>query len=329
MESGGERRLTVEQCRGTESESDVMAREVRQGLRAEPKWLPCKYFYDERGADLFEQITQLPEYYQTRTELEILQSIADRVIGEFRFEELIEIGSGSSTKTQTLLDAMARLGCLVRYVPLDISEAMLRECSLALLTRYPTLHVHALAGDFLQHLGQVPPAAGRRLVIFLGSTIGNLDVDERTPFLQNVRSLLREEDAFLLGLDLVKDVQRLEDAYNDRAGVTAEFNRNILRAINRGLGANFDVEAYRHYAFYNQEEARIEMHLVPDAPQTVFLARIALTIDIEKGETIRSEISCKFTRESAREMLASAGFRLDGWYTDPGDLFGLALARPL
>jgi L-histidine Nalpha-methyltransferase len=306
----------------------TMADEVRSGLTATPKTLPSKYFYDARGSDLFEQITELPEYYQTRTELGILQSIADPLVAEFRFGSLLELGSGSATKTRTLLDAMERHGLLREYVPFDVSESMLRESSEQLLTQYPTLRVHGVVGDFHEHLPKVPPADERRLTIFLGSTIGNLDRQERQRFLGHVRGLLKDGDAFLLGVDLVKDVAVIEAAYNDAAGVTAEFNRNILSAVNAALSANFVPEAYRHHAFFNKEEERIEMHLIPNAPQQVTIPAAALRVEILPSESIRTEISCKFTRATATAMLEAAGFRVERWYTDPRDLFALVLASP-
>lgn len=306
----------------------TMAEDVRRGLTANPKFLPSKYFYDERGSELFERITELPEYYQTRTELEILRSMADSLVAEFPFNELVEIGSGSATKTRMLLDAMEEQAGLRRYIPVDVSEQFLRRSAVALLSRYPALRVHGVVGDFQSHLGQVPAADGRRLVIFLGSTVGNLDVDERKAFLPEVGRLLGEGDAFLLGVDLVKDVGVLEAAYNDRAGVTAEFNRNILRVVNRDLSADFDPEAFRHWAFYSTHHDRIEMHLTPDRPQAVRVTDLDLTVAIRPEETIRTEISCKFTLETVSAMLDAGGLKLVRWYTDPANRFGLALASP-
>ncbi|HZT07611.1 MAG TPA: L-histidine N(alpha)-methyltransferase [Chloroflexota bacterium] len=305
-----------------------MAEEVARGLTAQPKWLPSKYFYDERGSALFEEITQLPEYYQTRTEAAILRAIAGALIARFGFGSLVEIGSGSATKTRLLLDAMERQGVLREYVPFDVSESILRASAEALLRAYPTLTVHGVVGDFQQHLDRVPPASSRRLAIFLGSTIGNLDREERRVFLSRVRGMLRVGDALLLGVDLVKDIARLEAAYNDAAGVTAEFNRNILCAINNALAADFIPDAYRHRAFFNMEEERIEMHLIPDSPQRVTLPACGIVVDIDPAETIRTEISCKFTRESTTEMLESAGLDLDEWHTDDQQLFALAVAVP-
>ncbi|MBM2812105.1 MAG: L-histidine N(alpha)-methyltransferase [Chloroflexi bacterium] len=305
-----------------------MADEVRRGLTARQKTLPPKYFYDARGSELFEQITKLPEYYQTRTELSILRTIADPLVDTSAFTELVEIGSGSATKTRALLDAMERSGRLGRYVPIDVSETALRDSSAALLERYTGLSIHGVVGDFLLHLSKAPTAIGPRLVIFLGSTIGNLHVDERLVFLRDVRALLGTGDAFLLGVDLVKDVAVIEAAYNDSQGVTAEFNRNILRVLNAALHADFAADVYQHRAFYNAEDQRIEMHPVPETRQQVLVADLDLVLSVEPTETIWTEISCKFTHESAAEMLSAAGLNLTEWHTDPENLFGLALASP-
>lgn len=321
-------RLSLEVCWKPGQQTALMAEEVARGLAAQPKWLPSKYFYDARGSELFDEITRLPEYYPTRTEDRILRSMGNELVEEFGFRELVEIGSGLSTKTLMLLDAMERLRTLERYFPMDISQETLEGSARSLLERYPNLLVHGIVGDFGLHLDRVPPPPGRRLVIFLGSTIGNLDAHERPLFLKTVRKLLATGDYFLVGLDLVKDIARLEAAYNDAAGVTAEFNKNLLRVINRTLEADFNVDAFQHLSFYNVADARIEMHLVPTRQQTVSLRRVPLVADISPLETIRTEISCKFTREMAAAMLDDGGLRLERWYTDAEELFGLALAEP-
>ena len=306
----------------------TMADEVRRGLTATPKTLPPKYFYDERGSELFEQITTLPEYYPARTEHELLSSIAGDLMATLRPAELAELGSGSSAKTKVLLDAKSCPEHLGRYVPVDVSESMLRGTALELLSSFPFLEVHGMVGDFERDLGKLATAAGRRLVLFLGSTLGNLEPDQRSRFFSNVRALLGREGRFLLGIDLVKDAGTLNAAYNDAAGITAEFNRNILRAINNGLHADFDPEAFRHHAFYNEAAARIEMHLVSGAEQVVHVRDLGLTVRIAAGESIWTESSYKFTQETVAKELAEAGMRLDQWYTDPHQLFGLALAAP-
>jgi len=328
MRQGPSDRLTIDVCLDPGELARAMAQDVRAGLTARPKRLPSKYFYDARGSELFERITELPEYYQTRTELEILESIARDLVEELGCDELVELGSGSSTKTRVLLDAMERRGSLWRYLPFDVSAEILRDSALDLLDRYPALSVHGVVGDFQRHLGAVPPPRGSRLVIFLGSTIGNLEVDERRDFLSDVRGLLGDNGSFLLGVDLVKDPAVLDAAYDDSAGVTAEFNRNILRVVNRGMDADFQPESYRHVAFYDVQKARIEMHLAPERDQHVRVARLDLEIDVRTDETIWTEISCKFTRDTTADMLAEAGLDLKHWYTDPDELFALALASP-
>ena len=303
-----------------------MAEDLRRGMTAPQKSIPSKYFYDARGSDLFEQITELPEYYQTRTELQILQNFADAVAAEYRFADVVELGSGSSKKTLTLLDALERQGTLRSFAPLDVSAEMLRQSAGVLLERYPNLRVQGVVGDFLRHLDVVPAAQGRRLVIFLGSTIGNLFEAERIQFLRSVGGLLEPGDALLLGVDLVKAVDTLEAAYNDAAGVTAAFNRNVLRVVNAGLQADFLPEAYRHFAPYNPVEQRIEMYLVAEAPQVVHIRDLDLAVRLAGGESIWTEISCKFTREGVAQELDTAGLQLARWFTDVSDRFGLALA---
>jgi len=321
-------RLRIDVCLDPDELTRIMAEEVRGGLTAKQKRLPSKYFYDARGSELFEQITELPEYYQTRTELQILQSIAAGLVGELDSEELVELGSGSATKTRVLLDAMQAHGTLRSYVPFDVSAEMLRESAARLLDDYPALAVHGVVGDFQRHLGSVPRPEGNRLAIFLGSTIGNLEAEERRAFLTDVRGLLGEAGRFLLGVDLVKEKAVLEAAYDDSAGVTAEFNRNILRVVNAGLDADFVPDAYRHVAFYSEEKARIEMHLAPESTQHVRVRKLDLEIEVQPDETIWTEISCKFTDSSASAMLHEAGLKLDAWYTDDQERFALALASP-
>jgi L-histidine Nalpha-methyltransferase len=321
-------RFALGVCLAPSELATTMAEDVRVGLTSDPKRLPSKYFYDARGSELFERITELPEYYQTRTELAILESIADDLVGELRCEELVELGSGSARKTRVLLDAMERSDLLVRYLPFDVSADMLRESSLELLDRYRKLSVYGVVGDFQRHLTSVPPAGGSRLVMFLGSTIGNLEVEERRAFLAGVRGLLGNDGSFLLGVDLVKDMKALEAAYDDSAGVTAEFNRNILRVVNGRLDADFQTELYRHVAFYDVEKARIEMHLAPERDQHVRVAKLDLEVDVRHDETIWTEISCKFTRESTAAMLAEVGLSLERWFTDAQSRFALALSSP-
>ena len=247
----------------------TMAADVLAGLTAVPKQLPPKYFYDDAGSRLFEQITRLPEYYPARAERELLEEAADDPMAELRPAEIVELGAGSSAKTRRLLSAPTAPEHLRRFVPLDVSREIVESSALGLLRDFPYMSIHGVIGDFERHLHHLPEAIGRRLVLFLGGTIGNLHPAERTTFLTGVRGLLGPDDRALIGLDLVKDVATMEAAYNDSAGVTAEFNRNMLRVNNRELGANFDPEAFTHRAFFNADHSRIEMHLAPRVPQEI------------------------------------------------------------
>jgi L-histidine N-alpha-methyltransferase len=305
-----------------------MAGDVRAGLTAMPKSLPPKYFYDDEGCRLFEEITRLPEYYPTRAEAALLRQHAPALMSVLRPREIVELGSGSSTKTRILLNSQDRSRPVERYVPFDVAPGAIADAAAALSTIYPSLAVHGIVGDFERHLGRIPPSDGDRVVLFLGSTIGNLHAHERTAFLRETRRLLAPGDHFLLGVDQVKDIAVLEAAYNDSAGVTAAFNRNILRAINAGLDANFRPEAFAHEAFYNTELARIEMHLRPDQAQTVRLEKLDLEVKIAGGESIWTESSYKFTRESTTEILQEAGLALIDWLQDANGLFALAVAIP-
>ena len=304
--------------------------DVRRGLTARQKSLPAKYFYDRAGSLLFERITELPEYYPTRTESALLQEIVPGLIGEILPDDIVEIGAGSSEKTRRVLDAVTAGGHPVRYVPLDVDRVTLQVSATRLLTRYPTLSVHAVVGDFERDLAHVPPARGRRLVMFLGSTIGNLDAGPRHRLLTGLRGLLPASgDRMLLGVDLVKDVKILEAAYDDAAGVTRDFNRNILNVINHGVDGDFQPETFRHRAFYNEAASRIEMHLVADSARAVKLGRLGLTIRFRPGEDIWTESSYKFTRGGVETMLARASLRLTRWYVDPANYFALAVAAPV
>ena len=301
--------------------------DVRRGLTAYPKTLPSKYFYDAIGSKLFEEITRVPEYYLTRTEANLLEALAPELMLELAPVDIVELGAGSSTKTRLLLDARDGLRERVRYVTVDVDEPTVETGAARLLADYPFLDVHAVVGDFERHLEHVPSPVGRRLVLFLGSTIGNLDPPARQQMLVQVRSLLRTpQDRFLIGLDLVKEVALLEAAYNDAGGVTQAFNRNILEVVNRGVDGDFQPEAFRHVAFYNEAEARIEMHLVAASAQDVKLRRLGLDIHVLPGEGIWTESCYKFTRGAAQAMLADAGLRLDGWHADPDAYFAVAVA---
>lgn len=299
--------------------------EVLQGLCGTPKELSPKWLYDERGSQLFDDITRLPEYYPTRREREILLAHAGDVARLSGADTLIELGSGTSEKTRLLLDAMEEAGTLARFVPFDVSEAFLRRAAATLAREYPGINVHAVVGDFEQHLGQLP-GGGRRLVAFLGGTIGNFKPAQRALFLRELSSGLQPGDGLLLGTDLIKDRERLYAAYNDSAGVTAEFNRNVLRVLNRELGGDFDPDAFEHFAPFDEQNRWIEMRLVSRRAQSVWLATLRRRVHFAEGEVLRTEVSCKFHQEQVREELSAAGLDLAAWWTDAAGDFALSLA---
>jgi L-histidine N-alpha-methyltransferase len=305
----------------------TLAEDVLDGLTRPLKELPPKHFYDSRGAALFDQICELPEYYPTRTERAILERVADELIEATGASELVELGSGSAAKTRLLLDAMARAGTLQRFVPVDVTERVVRESAAELTREYPGLAVHGLIGDFERHLDRLPPASGPRLLAFLGGTIGNFAPASRERFLRTIAGLLSDEDHLLLGTDLVKDRATLEAAYDDSAGITAEFNRNILHVINRELGANFDPAGFQHVARFDAQNEWIEMRLRAREVQEVVLPAIALKVRFAAGEELRTEISAKFTRERVAAELSAAGLVLAAWHTDENEWFALSLAR--
>jgi L-histidine N-alpha-methyltransferase len=304
----------------------ALAEDARRGLTANPKTMPPKYLYDALGSELFERITELPEYYQTRTERSILERVAPLIVDRVRPDVLIEFGSGSAYKTRVLLDEMRRAGRLGGYGMLDVSESALRSAARRLVDDYPDLHVECYISDF-EHLVELPYRGRRRLFAFLGSTIGNFESDDAEAFLAQVAERLQPEDAFLIGFDLVKDVGRLERAYDDAEGVTARFTHNLLTVMNRELGADFDLDAFEHRARYNEHEARIEIHLVSRREQTVRLEALDLEVPFAAGETLRTELSHKYTRRSVEALLEAGGLTLDLWETDPDGLFALGLAR--
>jgi L-histidine N-alpha-methyltransferase len=305
----------------------AVGEEVRDGLTSRPKRLPSRCFYDERGSRLFDAITELPEYYLTRTEADLLDRHAREIVQLIRPEALVELGAGTCTKTRLLIQAGRALGCLRQFVPFDISESVIREASQDLVLRFPGLHVYGLIGDFGAHLASIP-RLGRQLVVFLGSTIGNFEPAGRRALLRRVRALIQPDDRFLLGVDLVKDVGELQAAYNDSQGVTAEFNLNLLTALNHELDADFDVDGFEHVAFFDATRSRIEMHLRSRRRQTVRLPALDMVVTFAEGELVRTEISTKFTRASVSDCLAEAGMRLERWFTDPAGRFALALAAP-
>lgn len=304
-----------------------LERDVRQGLGAQPKSLPPIWFYDARGSELFEDITRLPEYYLTRAETAILRAHAPDVVEQSGARTLVELGSGSSEKTRLLLDAMVSAGSLAHFVPFDVSESALTDAAERIAKDYD-IPVTAIVGDFERHLADIGPGAGHRLVVFLGSTIGNLDPPRRRRFLADLRATMQEGDTFLLGTDLVKEASRLRAAYDDAAGVTAEFNLNVLSVLNNELGADFHPERFEHVARWNEDEQRIEMRLRSTAAQTARFGSFPLAVSFEDGEEVLTEISSKFTPSRVASELADAGFATVGSWTDPAGDFLLTLARP-
>ncbi|MGC8463793.1 MAG: L-histidine N(alpha)-methyltransferase [Acidimicrobiales bacterium] len=304
-----------------------MERDVRGGLTATPKCLPPVYFYDDRGSQLFDAITRLPEYYPTRAERGILESSAKEMAELAAADTLVELGAGTCEKTRLLLDAMATTGRLACYVPFDVSATTIRRAADQLACEYLGLEVHAVAGDFHRHLDHIPDG-GDRLFAFLGGTIGNLDPDQRRAFLTDLGDVLGAGDRLLLGTDLVKDRSRLLAAYDDAAGVTAEFNRNVLHVLNRELGADFVPEAFTHAPRWNEDDHRIEMWLRAEGAQRVHIGSLDLDVTFADGEELLTEISTKFTADGLADELASCGFQPEAqWLADDGS-FLLTLSRP-
>lgn len=296
--------------------------DVRAGLTRTPKTLPPKWFYDARGSELFEEITRLPEYYPTRAEREILLARADEIAAASGASTLVELGSGSSEKTRHLLDALKGLHS---YVPVDVSESALTGAAEALVADRPDLRVHALIADFTAGL-ELPATPGPRLVAFLGGTVGNLLPAERARFLASVRALLEPGDTLLLGTDLVKDESTLVSAYDDAAGVTAAFNKNVLSVMDRELGADFDPADFAHVARWDREQEWIEMRLRARRALTVKIPELDLLVGFEAGEEVRTEVSAKFRQDGVRAELAAAGMELTHWWTDEAGRFALSLA---
>jgi L-histidine N-alpha-methyltransferase len=285
------------------------------------------WFYDERGSRLFEAITQLPEYYPTRTERALLETHAATIAELSKADTLVELGAGSCEKTRVLLTALQEAGTLTRYVPFDVSDEFLRDAASALSGEYRALDIHVVIGDFHHHLSEIP-TDGRRIVAFLGGTIGNLDPAQRARFFFDLNCTMSSDDSLLLGADLVKDRGRLVAAYDDAAGVTADFNRNVLHVLNEQLGGDFEPDRFRHVALWNEEEQWIEMRLRADAPMEVSLTGAGISVRFDEGEDLLTEISAKFSLERIERELSEAGFVIDGvWGADDGE-FLLALAHP-
>jgi L-histidine Nalpha-methyltransferase len=312
--------LTDDDLRG------ALERDVRAGLSAEHKSLPPVWFYDARGSELFDEITRLPEYYLTRAERRLLEAHAIEFAALSRADMLVELGAGTCDKSRVLLDAMRDEGTLRRYVPFDVSDSTIWGAAKVLVDDYPGLEVHAVVGDFHRHLDRIP-AGGRRAVAFLGSTLGNLAPEQRKRFFFDLDCAMTSADRLVIGTDLVKDPRRLVAAYDDAAGVTAEFNRNVLRVLNRELDADFDVERFDHVATWNEDDSWMEMRLRSTADQTVRVAALELEIEFAEGEDIHTEISAKFTPEGFEAELDAAGFVTEAWWEDP-EGFLLTLATP-
>jgi L-histidine N-alpha-methyltransferase len=304
-----------------------MLADALKGLQSEQKSIPPVWFYDERGSRLFEDITQLDEYYPTRAERSLLEAHASSIAELSKADTLVELGAGACEKTRVLLSALQELGLLARYVPFDVSDEFLRGAAATLAEEYRSVDIHVVIGDFHQHLGDLP-TEGRRLIAFLGGTIGNLNPAQRARFLFDLNCTMSSDDSLLIGTDLVKDRKRLVAAYDDAAGVTADFNRNVLHVLNEQLGADFDPDLFRHVAVWNEDEQWIEMRLRADRASDVSLAGAGITVRFEQGEDLLTEISAKFTPERVERELSDAGFVVEGmWGAEDGE-FLLTLAHP-
>lgn len=310
------------------TDPEAWREELREALSSTPRRIPTKYLYDDEGSALFERICNLPEYYQTRTERQLLIDHADDIVARTDAEELVELGSGAATKTRVLLDAMTRARRLRMYVPFDVSEGIVRRVAEELVAEYPALRIHGIVGDFVTHLEHIP-SGGRRMLVLLGGTIGNFDADAAALFLASVHREMDPGDFFLLGVQLEADSDRIEAAYNDAAGVTAQFNKNIFSVLRTLVGADFDPDAFDHLAVYNHRAHCIEMRLRARYAQTIHLSDLQLTISLQHGEDLLTEISAKYDRRRTETLLTTAGFQLQHWYTDPEELIGLALAQKL
>lgn len=304
---------------------EQMVRDVRQGLLRSPKQLSPKYFYDERGSELFEEITQLPEYYLTRAERSLLEQRISEIIAAVKPCSLVELGAGSATKTRIILDEMRRSGCAECYVPVDVSKDFLEATGIQLRADYPDVRIQPLVSDITEPF-VLPPLTSPTLVAFLGSTIGNFPREQAVRLLSHIASEMGSADRFLLGADMIKDPAIINRAYNDSRGVTAAFNLNILERLNRELGADFPITDYEHHAFYSSDQHRVEMHLIARRAHKVTIPEIG-EISLEKGESIRTELSYKYDRTILEDILCASGLKIDKWMPASDDSFALALAR--
>jgi len=318
-------RVTWDVFLGPRDVRRALEHDVRQGLGQRPRELPPKYFYDAHGSRLFDAITRLPEYYPTRREREILGARAAEIAARSGADTLVELGSGTSDKTRLLLKALSAGGTLRRFVPFDVDAVTLRGSALRIAGEFPRLAVHAVVGDFEHHVPRLP-RDGRRLLAFLGGTIGNLKPEPRARFLEDVAGQLGPADAFLLGTDLVKDIPRLEAAYNDAQGVTAAFNKNVLSVLNSELDADFDLDRFEHLARYDARQGWIEMLLRSTERQVVSVADLAMQVEFGAGELLRTEVSAKFTPAQIDRELEAAGMRGEARWTDRAGDFAVTLA---
>ena len=323
-------RLQVKVSRRDKS-SESFAQDVLKGLSSTPKTLSPKYFYDKTGSELFEKITALPEYYPTRTEREIIEKYSEEIaiLAQKDFD-FIELGSGSSTKTRLLLEAFLRRNEKLHYIPIDISKSILVESAKALLKDYPELRITALASDYITALNSLKQQnISKKLIAFLGSTIGNFNEKGRIEFLREIRATMNSQDCFLIGVDLIKDKEIIEPAYNDSQGITAKFNLNLLVRINKELDGNFDPDKFRHRAFLNEKMSRIEMHLESITRQSVKIGKLNHTFEFKKGETIYTEDSYKFSKEQIKETAKACGFEMKHSWYDSKNWFSLNLFKPI
>jgi L-histidine Nalpha-methyltransferase len=319
--------FTIDVHLSPEDVQSQMRADALKGLQARDKSIPPVWFYDERGSRLFEEITQLPEYYPTRAERALLETHAFSIAQMSKADTLVELGAGACDKTRVLLAALRDAGTLARYVPFDVSDEFLRNAAATLSEEFGTLVVHLVIGDFHHHLAEIP-TDGRRMVAFLGGTIGNLNPAQRARFLFDLNCTMSSDDSLLLGTDLVKDRARLVAAYDDEAGVTAEFNRNVLHVLNQQLGGNFDPDQFHHVALWNEDEQWIEMRLRADEAVDVSLADAGITVHFEKGEDLLTEISAKFTPSRVEAELVQAGFVVEEMWGATDGEFLLTLAHP-
>jgi len=299
--------------------------DAKMGLSASQRWIPCKYFYDTRGSELFEEICQLPEYYPTRTELSILKAAAPEIMRDFSCRDLVELGSGAIVKIRVLLDAAGKRNRgSMRYIPVDISESAITAACGDLTAMYPELRVLGVVADFTRQMDTVPIECPS-MICFLGGTIGNMELEESLSFLNGIARNLDPDDRVMIGFDMVKDRRILEAAYNDSRGITAQFNKNVLRVLNNELEADFDERDFDHLAFFNESESRIEMHLVANSDIRVNIPSVGMQMEVKKGETIHTENSRKFTSEAIEDMAERAGLTVQEWYSDKDNWFCLAI----